>query len=1040
MTLTLKQRGVRRNVSAIDNEPPERAASAVLTLLWKKPIRAISSLSQNALWDYALLWSVFLVTFAVSVLANAQATAPERALRGVTAIAAGTEHSCAIANGGVWCWGDNSSGELGTNGSTAAGSLFNAIAVSVPQIAQGATAISVGDATSCAVVKGGVKCWGRNSSSELGTGKPVNNTPNPEPVSVGIDSGATAVSVGTRHVCAIVNDGVSCWGFNEFGKVGNGSFGGTVTTPFSVIPTNSGVKSISAGDQSTCAVVGSTVKCWGRNKSNEGYLFGIGDLSEDSYNIATDTGFGSDNDVVTLGGASISFACAYSLTTKKVKCSGRNVRPLSDSKIPVELFDANYTFEKLVNTTGRASSLCGLGVSPNLGTVKCWGTGEDILVNIADAINVVSVAVGGSHKCAVTTEGYAKCWGDNSTGQLGAARPTGSAGDSASAVFVITDGFTVTPVVAGSGGTVSPNTVFTVAAGAVGTIELRPDSAFVVDTVTPTVPADCDATIAADKKTAAVSRKADTVANCEVTVTFKSNAVTYTVTSSVDATLNSGTIDPLGAQTVAAGAKPEFRALPNDASLFRNDWSSSTCLRDVTAPVDPSVFKAQAISADCAVIVKFVPFFTITPSVVKGVNADGAITPNTAVRVDGGTTQAFTANAAPGSIINDWSGTCTGTASADRVTFTTNPISADCTVVVTFLASLLPTLTVTASVDSTSPVNSGTVSPLTANVLSGGNTVFTAAPASGFVVDAWSGTCGGSDASQADKTGYITSAITQNCTVIVKFKALPANKIAVSSAVAFVNGVQGGAISPAGNNPYDPGTTATFTATPDNGYAVDTWGGSCGGTANGTSYTTVALTTNCNVFVQFKSLSVRSYTAPSPTANTGNITASFTGGDPACTYKNPRYVPVSGGVGSPATPPPAGVQFPYGLFDFTVEQCRNGDTTNFTITYPGPLPANTRYYKFGPTPTNVTPSWYQLDATVNGNTITFSLQDGRIGDDDLQANGIIVDAGGPGFIAAAVPSEATAVPTLSQWALMLMAMLLVGACAPALLRSSRDTT
>jgi trimeric autotransporter adhesin len=1038
MTFTLKQQGVRQNVSAIDNEPRERAATTP-TSMWKKPLRALGGLSQNALWDYALLWSVFLAAFAVSSLASAQATPPEKALRGVTAIASGNEHSCAIANGAVWCWGSNSFGQLGSNGSTSP--LFNATAVPVPEISQGATAIAVGFGTSCAVVNGGVKCWGVNTSSELGTGKPRNNDPNPVPVSVGVDAGATAVSVGSSHVCAIVNDGVSCWGFNELGKVGNGNFGGFVATPFSVIPANSGVKSISAGEQSTCAVVGSAVKCWGRNKSNEGYLFGNGDPSDDNYNIATDTGFGNDNDVVTLGGATTPFACAYSLTTKKVKCSGRNVQPQGDSKIPVEFNGADYTFEKLVNANGRARSLCGLGVNPNLGTVKCWGAGEDISVNIADAINVASVAVGGSHKCVVTSEGFAKCWGSNTKGQLGAARPIDSSGNSTSAVFVITDGFTVTPVVSGGGGTVFPNTVFTVAAGAAGTIELRPDSAsFVVDTVIPTVPADCDAVIAADKKTVAVSRKADTVTNCEVTVAFRSNAVTYTVTSSVDATtLNTGMIVPSGAQTVAAGATSEFRATPNDASAFRNDWSNSTCARDATAPVNPSVFKTQAINADCSVIVKFTPFFTITPRVVKGVNADGAITPNTAVKVDGGATQVFTANAAPGSIINDWSGTCAGTTSADRVTFTTNPISADCTVVATFLASPLPTLTVTASVDSTSPVNSGTVTPLVANVLSGGNTAFTATPASGFVVDAWSGTCGGSDASQVDKTGYITSTITQNCTVIVKFKALPVTKIAVSSAVAFVNGVQGGAISPAGNNAYDPGATATFTATPDNGYAVDTWGGSCGGAANGTSYTTVALTTNCNVFVQFKALSVRSYTAPSPTANAGNITASFTGGDATCTYKNPRYVPVSGGVGSPATPPPAGVQFPYGLFDFTVEQCRNGDTTNFTITYPGPLPTNTRYYKFGPTPTNVTPSWYQIDATVNGNTITFTLQDGNIGDDDLQANGIIVDAGGPGFIADAVPAEVAPIPTLGQWALMLLAVLLAAACAPALLRSTRDT-
>jgi alpha-tubulin suppressor-like RCC1 family protein len=34
---------------------------------------------------------------------------------GVTAIAAGGDHSCAIAKGAVWCWGRNEAGQLGTD-------------------------------------------------------------------------------------------------------------------------------------------------------------------------------------------------------------------------------------------------------------------------------------------------------------------------------------------------------------------------------------------------------------------------------------------------------------------------------------------------------------------------------------------------------------------------------------------------------------------------------------------------------------------------------------------------------------------------------------------------------------------------------------------------------------------------------------------------------------------------------------------------------------------------------------------------------------
>jgi hypothetical protein len=60
-----------------------------------------------------------------------------------------------------------------------------------------------------------------------------------------------------------------------------------------------------------------------------------------------------------------------------------------------------------------------------------------------------------------------------------------------------------------------------------------------------------------------------------------------------------------------------------------------------------------------------------------------------------------------------------------------------------------------------------------------------------------------------------------------------------------------------------------------------------------------------------------------------------------------------------------------------------------------------------------------LPAVISGNTVTFSITDGGLGDDDLPANGVIVDQGGPG-----VPSI-TAIPTLSEWALAFLALLLV---------------
>ncbi|MBI3150286.1 MAG: IPTL-CTERM sorting domain-containing protein, partial [Betaproteobacteria bacterium] len=53
-----------------------------------------------------------------------------------------------------------------------------------------------------------------------------------------------------------------------------------------------------------------------------------------------------------------------------------------------------------------------------------------------------------------------------------------------------------------------------------------------------------------------------------------------------------------------------------------------------------------------------------------------------------------------------------------------------------------------------------------------------------------------------------------------------------------------------------------------------------------------------------------------------------------------------------------------------------------------------------------------------GTSATFSITDGGLGDDDLTANGSIVDQGGPGN------TQVGAIPTLSAWSLAALSALL----------------
>ena len=166
--------------------------------------------------------------------------------------------------------------------------------------------------------------------------------------------------------------------------------------------------------------------------------------------------------------------------------------------------------------------------------------------------------------------------------------------------------------------------------------------------------------------------------------------------------------------------------------------------------------------------------------------------------------------------------------------------------------------------------------------------------------------------------------------------------------------------------------------------------------------------------------SFRTYTGSSPTGS-GSITASFTGGGAACTFSAPRFIPLTGDAASPpAGTAPAGVAFPFGLFDFSTTGCTPGSTINMTVVYSGPVDFSAQYWKYGPTPSNSTPNWYLIPSVVGQNSISFSITDGGLGDDDLTANGTIVDQGGVG-----IPPPAP-VPTLSSAALLLMVLTMFG--------------
>lgn len=86
--------------------------------------------------------------------------------QGVKAIASGWRHVCALTtDGAVKCWGNNHEGQLGDGTG-----IDRKTPVDVVAIPSGVTAIAAGGEHSCALAKGTVLCWGENEDGQLGDG------------------------------------------------------------------------------------------------------------------------------------------------------------------------------------------------------------------------------------------------------------------------------------------------------------------------------------------------------------------------------------------------------------------------------------------------------------------------------------------------------------------------------------------------------------------------------------------------------------------------------------------------------------------------------------------------------------------------------------------------------------------------------------------------------------------------------------------------------------------------------------------------------
>jgi len=396
--------------------------------------------------------------------------------RKAISVSSGFDHTCALMdNSQVKCWGSNEFGQLGQDDTTNVGDSNVADVSNDSAIALGSTVIQVsaGGNHTCALLDdGSLKCWGKNQVGQLG----LENNPedNPDARNVGDQTGeiaalsavslgtgvtATKVTTGANHTCVRLNNGrTKCWGDNAKGQLGLGNttdigaFSNQMGDNLSSIDLGTGefvAVQIVTGLKHSCVILGfNSVKCWGLNDQGQlglGHTNSIGDDSDE---------MGNNLSAVSLNGTAVELAAGTKHTCARlddgsVKCWGANdqgqlglgdtlARGDDANEMGSNLSVVSLGAKKAIQITAGEKHTC---VLLNDATARCWGdnskgqlgidTIDDQTSPVTDVIlsdGIVQLEAGTNFTCARLDTGQVRCWGDNSNGQLGQNSAIGAIG------------------------------------------------------------------------------------------------------------------------------------------------------------------------------------------------------------------------------------------------------------------------------------------------------------------------------------------------------------------------------------------------------------------------------------------------------------------------------------------------------------------------------------------------------------------------------------------------------------------------------------
>lgn len=371
-------------------------------------------------------------------------------------IALGSYFSCGInLSNQVYCWGNNSQGQLGNN------SLINSsvpIAVNTSGVLNGKTikAVAAGWYHACVIASDDkAYCWGDNSVGQLGNNSLVDSL---VPVAVeasgllnnkvieSIAAGGNTQTGFQSHTCVITSEHKAyCWGSGGSGQLGTTNYSNS-SVPVAVstggVLTGLTILSISTGLNHTCVIASNNKPyCWGTDLGGQlGNDMWLIPVTQPTPVAVQTTGLLSGKTVSALSVTGAYHSCVIA-SDLKAYCWGDNLHGALGSNlgaVPMGYPDDVYVAGVLSGKTMKAIATgqyntCAIASDDK---AYCWGDNVNGTIgnNTINSSNVPravydsgllsnkiikTVAVGGSHACATDIDNKIYCWGGNSSGQLG---------------------------------------------------------------------------------------------------------------------------------------------------------------------------------------------------------------------------------------------------------------------------------------------------------------------------------------------------------------------------------------------------------------------------------------------------------------------------------------------------------------------------------------------------------------------------------------------------------------------------------------------